>query len=57
VDQYIGHRVLLSRSPMRRSIFLVLLLAACAEGPHVGVEITNAPYPRECIPGSATKPC
>lgn len=35
---------------------LVLLLAGC-DLLHVGVEVTNAPSPRECIPGSATKPC
>jgi hypothetical protein len=34
-------------------IILVLAAAACS----VGIGITNAPYPRECIPGSSTKPC
>ncbi|HZQ74900.1 MAG TPA: hypothetical protein VFB08_18450 [Burkholderiales bacterium] len=42
---------------MRRSILVLLLLAGCAERPYIGVEITNAPAPRDCIPGSATKPC
>jgi len=37
-------------------IALVLLLAGC-DLLHVGLDVTNAPAPRECIPGSATKPC
>ena len=36
---------------------LLLLVAGCADFFHLGVEVTNAPTPRECIPGSATKPC
>ena len=34
-----------------------LTLAACAERPRIGVEITNSPTIWDCIPGSATKPC
>jgi hypothetical protein len=44
-----------------RYILLVFALClgctACAERPRFGVEITNSPTIRECIPGSATKPC
>lgn len=36
-------------------VALVLILATCACS--VGFELTNAPYPKECIPGSATRPC
>ena len=38
------------------SLTLVLFLAGC-DFFHAGIEITNAPAPRECIPGSATRPC
>ena len=37
-------------------VVLVLAVAGC-EIFHAGVEITNAPAPRDCIPGSATRPC
>jgi len=38
------------------ALVLLLALAGC-DLLHVGVEVTNAPAPRDCVPGSATKPC
>ena len=36
---------------------LWLGLAGCADRPHFGVTITNAPAPMDCFPGSQTSPC